>query len=408
MKKIKLIKSFAWAALTFVLLLSACQQKETNTSAAAGAKEPTYYTCPMHPQIVQDKPGTCPICGMDLVPFQKNLAQDFLTLDPRQRALANVTTITLGENGFSGYKQLNGRLVIDPEKTEYVSSKVPGRIEKLYVRQTGEKVNKGQPLYQIYSEQLATLQQEYLLALEQARQFPADAVFKQLLAGAEQKLILYGQSRQQINRLQVNKKTDPLVTYTAPESGTVAELSITEGQYVAEGSPILRLESYGNLWVEADIYASEAGSVKEGQKLKVVIPGWESAPQTMTISFITPVLQSGSQMMQIRGTIPNPNGQWQAGLQASVFLPLTTAHSKVLSLPVDAVIRNGKGTHVWVETGKGKFESRMVKTGLENANQVEILEGLKAGDAVVITGAYLLYSEYVLKKGKDPMAGMKM
>lgn len=405
MERKDFIRKFAMVTLIPSLFVAACSSdnKKNNNSGA----KPQTYTCPMHPQIIQDKPGTCPICGMDLVPFERNAADAALNLDDSQQALANVTTMAVSLNGFSTYKQLNGRLAVNPEKTEYISSRVAGRLEHLYVRQTGEQIFKGQPLYQIYSEQLLTLQQEYLLAIAQATQFPNDQTFAQLVKSSKQKLSLYGQSENQIKLLQTNKKTNPYITYTSPGNGTVAELSVTEGQYVAEGSQLMRLEGYQSLWVEADIYPSEAGSIKDGQSLKVVIPGWEDQPQMMTVRFINPGLNTGTQVIQLRGSIPNPNHQWQPGLQANVFVP-SASKDNVMSLPVDAVIRDGKGTHVWIEKSKGKFEPQMVKIGLESFDSVEIKEGLKEGDRVVITGAYLLYSEYILKKGKNPMAGMKM
>ena len=398
-------RKFVWLVVLPSLFNAACSS-DGKKQQDSGAK-PQTYTCPMHPQIVQDKQGTCPICGMDLVSFEKNAADGALTLNDSQKALANVTTMAVSLNGFSTYKQLNGRLAVDPEKTESISSRVAGRLERLYVRQTGEKISKGQPLYKIYSEQLAILQQEYLLAVAQVTQFPNEQTFVQILKSSKQKLNLYGQSESQIKQLQISKKTDPYVTYFSPESGTVAELSVTEGQYVAEGSSIMRLEAYRSLWVIADIYPSEAGSIVDGQKLKVVIPGWEDQPQTMTVRFINPALNPSTQLIQIRGSISNPNLQWQPGLQANIFVP-SASKGDVMSLPVDAVIRDGKGTHVWIERSKGKFEPQMVKTGLESSDAVEIKEGLKDGDQVVVTGAYLLYSEYILKKGKNPMAGMKM
>jgi Cu(I)/Ag(I) efflux system membrane fusion protein len=216
-------------------------------------------------------------------------------------------------------------------------------------------------------------------------------------------LILYGQTESQINQLINGRKTDPYVTYSASVSGVIAELLITEGQYVSEGGPIMRIESYDELWVEADVYPSDVSVVKVGQEVKVVLPGWEDQPQQMKIQFINPNLQNENQLLQVRGSISNPKNQWQPGMQANVLLPLQSK-GDVLSLPVGAVIRDGKGTHAWVEVSKGKFEPRMVKTGMENAESVEITEGLNKGDQVVITGAYLLYSEYILKKGANPMA----
>lgn len=407
MERKQFIRNFAIAALMPSILIAACTSENSKDKKKAGAKVQT-YTCSMHPQIVQDKPGTCPICGMDLVPFEKNAAEAGLTLNDDQMALANITTMAVGMKGMQTYKQLNGRLVVNPDQTAFLSSRVAGRLEKLYVRQTGEKIHKGQPIYKIYSEQLAALQQEYLLAKAQAVQFPADKTFGEILKSARAKLFLYGQSNAQIQRLENIKKTDPYITYSALADGTVAELSVSEGQYVSEGSPILRMEGYHSLWVEADIYPAEAGNIKNGQSAKVVIPGWENQPQLTTIEFSNPALQENSQLIQVRGAIPNPSGQWQPGLQANIFVPSNTGKAEVISIPVDAVIREGKGMHVWIESAKGKFEPKMVKTGMESADQVEIKEGLTAGDQVVVSGAYLLYSEYILKKGKNPMAGMSM
>lgn len=401
MERKRFLKAAAFVSFMPALLVAACKEK-ADKEIANGKKQT--YTCPMHPQIVKDKPGTCPICGMDLVPFDKNNQDPSLTLSESQRALANITTIIVGSGALSNFKQLNGRLATDPSQTAFISSRVPGRIETLYVRQTGIKVEKGQALYKIYSEQLATLQQEYLLAVAQAQQFPADDRFGQIEKAARQKLLLYGQEETQLQKLVKSQKADPYVTYPSPVNGIVAELSVTEGQYVEEGGNIMRLEKYSELWVEADVYPFEANNIKTGQRVKVIIAGSENQPQIMTLQFINPSLQSGSQLMQVRGTIPNPDNQWQAGMHAVILLPVNTI-GNVLSLPVDAVIRTGKGALVWIETTPGKFEPRMVKTGMENSETVEITEGLQQGDTVVVTGTYLLHSEYILKKGADPMAG---
>jgi len=391
--------------LLSMFLLLGCAEEQGKTSASTAAATKT-YTCPMHPQVLQDKQGTCPVCGMDLVLFEKSAAVEGLQLNERQRALANISTMAIETDAETSARQLNGRLVANPEQTTFITSRVAGRIDRLYVRQTGEQVSKGQPLYQIYSEDLVTLQQEFLLSTEQAAQFPEDKTFAQLLRAARQKLILYGQSAGQIRLLQQKRKANPNITIFAAESGTVAELSVTEGQYVAEGSPLLKLESYKSLWVEADIYASELGNIKAGQQLRVQIPGWEDQPQRGKVSFINPALQSGSQLLQIRAEMPNPGGIWQPGLQAKVFVESKT-DAKSLVLPADAVLKNAAGAHVWLERKQGYYEPRVVQAGAERAQGVEIISGLNPGDRVVVSGAYLLYSEYVLKKGKDPMTTAK-
>ncbi|MBO9634020.1 MAG: efflux RND transporter periplasmic adaptor subunit [Chitinophagaceae bacterium] len=403
MKRKQFVKWMAFAGLMPVAFLAACGdvKKENKTEANMSAQT---WTCPMHPQIVQNKMGTCPICGMDLVPFDKNNKEAFLTLSESQIALANITTVAIGNAAMNNSKTLNGRIVTNPDQTVYMSSRVAGRVENLYVRETGVKVQKGQALYRIYSEELSALQQEYLVATAQARQFPENSRFKEIERAAKQKLKLYDQSEAQLQSLLQSGKVAPYVTYTATASGMVAELSVTEGQYISQGGAVMKLEGYGSLWVEADLYPTEASSIRIGQTVTVTVAGWEQEPQQMTIQFISPAYPGSSQLMQVRGSISNPRSQWQPGLQANVLLPLKS-NGDALSLPVDAVIRDGKGAHVWLQTAKGKFEPRMVKTGMENADRIEIREGLSTGDTVVVSGAYLLYSEYILKKGSDPMAG---
>jgi Cu(I)/Ag(I) efflux system membrane fusion protein len=265
-------------------------------------------------------------------------------------------------------------------------------------------VRKGQTLYTIYSEQLAALQQEYLVSLAQVTAFPDDDKFRQLADGARQKLLLYGQTEGQLQQLRNKKQTSPFISYASPVDGVVAEMFVTEGQYVGEGSAIMRVEGYSNIWVEADLYPAEASLVKKGDRVNVSIAGSNMEPQVMRVEFIAPALQTGSQLLTIRGSISNPGNQFKAGMQALVEIPVANTSSGI-TLPVDAIIRDENGAHVWKEISAGKFVAAMVETGADNINRVEILKGITAGDVVVTSGAYLLYSEFVLKKGKNPMAG---
>lgn len=390
----------------FFAAMVGCTADQKGKDKAAQQKEQT-YTCPMHPQVIKHQMGTCPICAMDLVPFEKNSADQSIKLDEQRQLLANIKTAKVGDGGslnaMVSENILNARLVVDPQQSNDISAKVAGRIEALFVRETGVKVVKGQALYRLYSEQLATLQQEYLMALAQQKQFAGDKLEQQLVASAKQKLLLYGQTENQLKQLSKTQQKNPLVTVFANQSGTVAELNITEGQYVAEGSLVMKLEGYQRLWVEADVYPKELATIKQGQALKVMVSGWENEPQTMKVEFINPSLQPGTQLTQIRGSIANPNAKWQPGLQAKVMLTGSTTPQDGINLPIDAVIQDGKGKHVWVKTAKDKFEPVAVTIGKANANSINVTSGVAKGDEVVTAGAYLLYSEYVLKRGKHPL-----
>ena len=381
-------------------IFSACTE-EHEKHAEAGK-----YTCPMHPQIVNNGPGTCPICKMDLVPVNSAGGKNELSLSESQIQLANIHTIMINRTDFSTSKVLNGRLVVNPEQTEVISSRYAGRIEKLFVKEMGRPVSKGQPIFQIYSEELQTLQQDYLLQLKQVAAFPEEKIYQSMREAAKNKLRLFGYSDAQIRALTAAGKAAPLLTVYSSASGIVTELNVSEGQYLSEGSPVLKLENFTQLWLEMDVYPNELGSIQLGTKVQASINGISEKEQTLTIDFISPQMDPSSQILKVRAPIKNP-GNLQAGMQATVFLPLAEI-SDALSLPLDAVVRDEKGAHVWIKTAKNTYSPRMVKTGEEDAEKIIILSGLENVKEVVVSGAYLLSSEFILKRGTDPMAGHDM
>jgi len=383
-----------------IFTFSACS-KGQEKHAAAGK-----YTCPMHPQIVAEGPGTCPICKMDLVPVNSAGGKNELSLSESQIQLANIHTILINRGDFSTSKVLNGRLIVNPEQTEVISSRYAGRIEKLFVKEMGRSVSKGQPLFQIYSEELQTLQQDYLLQLKQVAAFPDEQIYQSMREAAKNKLRLFGYSDAQIRRLTETIKTAPLLTVYSTASGIVSELNVSEGQYLTEGSQVLKLENFSQLWLEMDVYPNELKNISIGTKVQASINGISEGEQTLIIDFISPQMDPSSQILKVRAPIKNP-GNLQAGMQATVFLPLAKI-SDAMSLPLDAVVRDEKGAHVWIKTAKNTFSPRMVRTGEEDSERIIILSGLEDVKEVVVSGAYLLSSEFILKKGADPMAGHDM
>ncbi|PIQ21359.1 MAG: efflux transporter periplasmic adaptor subunit [Cytophagales bacterium CG18_big_fil_WC_8_21_14_2_50_42_9] len=360
----------------------------------------------MHPKIVESAPGSCPICGMNLVPVKKQTATEknagSIMLSETQIKLGNISTrpVQMGQVGSNTI--LTGRLAVDQTQADLISSRAAGRIERLYIKETGRSVQKGQPLYDLYSESLLTLEQEYLLALDQVKAFPEEKQFASVLDAAQKKLLLMGLSNAQVNRVARTRRLDARITFLAPTSGIVTEIAAAEGVYVAEGSLLYRLSRFNTIWVEAELYAPEAGQLQVGTPIEVTVPG-QLAPIKTKVSFINPEFRQNSQVVVARAKLPNPKGTLIPGTQATINLPAPT--NQALTLPLDAVIRDARGAHVWVKTGENTFNSKMVTLGAESANQVAITSGLSPNDTVVVTGAYLLYSEYVLKKGTDQMAG---
>ena len=393
------------------LTLFACSQEKQAAEHATHdhAKEAaarTKYTCPMHPNVIQDDPGQCPVCGMDLVSKADTAtaATEDLMLTDSQIKLANITTQRVSVQSIGQTVVVNGRLAENEELSEVVSSRAAGRIERLFVKETGRTIRKGEPLYQLYSETLLTLQREFLLAKDQFDALGSkETRYQSFLEAARRKLLLYGMSNAQVDELAKNKSAQTQITFLSPASGIVTEITATEGQYISEGGTLMRIENTANLWLEAELYPNETTLLNVGDKISVRISGFENQPVEATVTFFSPEFRANTQIMTMRASIANPDLTFKPGMQAHVHF----SHSakKALSLPADAVIRDGKGAHVYVQRGRNTFRPQMVSIGIEDFEKVEITEGLAEGDTVAVTGAYLLYSEIILKNGRDPMKG---
>lgn len=327
-----------------------------------------------------------------------------LMLNDTQIRLANITTEKVSVKPVGQTQVLNGVLAIDEENSQVISTRISGRVEKLFFKETGRLIRQGEPLYEIYSEDLLTLQREFLLAQEQfealGKQEPRYGSF---LKTAERKLALYGMTNNQIEQLRESGVQQQRITFLSPAGGIITEIKAAEGQYVNEGALLYRIENTSKLWVEAELYPNETSLVNLGDRVTVRISGFESAPVEAKIVFLSPEYRANTQIIRMRGVIENRDLLYKPGMQAQVLF--THSSRKALSVPVDAVIRDENGSHVYVESGKNTFEPRMVKIGIEDFEQVEITEGLKENEVIAATGAYLLYSEFILKKGTDPMAG---
>jgi len=327
-----------------------------------------------------------------------------LMLTDSQVKLANITTQKVSMKPVGQTQLLNGVLTVDEENSQVISSRISGRIEKLFLKETGKPIRQGEHLYEIYSEELLTFQREFLLAKEQFESLgKQEPRYESFYKTAERKLLLYGMNASQVEQLKKSGVQQQRITFYSPASGIITEINIGEGQYVSEGAQLYRIENTSRLWVEAELYPNDVAFVKTGDRVGVRVSGYESTPLEAKVIFLSPEYRANTQIIVMRGVIANSDLKFKPGMQAQVLF--THSARNALSVPVDAVIRDENGTHVYVESGKNTFEPRMVKTGIENFDQVEIMEGLKENEVIAATGAYLLYSEFVLKQGVDPMAG---
>ncbi|OCX52529.1 hypothetical protein BEL04_13810 [Mucilaginibacter sp. PPCGB 2223] len=396
--------------VSFVLLmlfLSACGHHDQKPAAQAMAQSQFYYTCSMHPQVHEDHPGNCPICGMKLIKVEVNTGSqtDRIQLTAAQQQLAGIRTDTVREENTGEEKIITGTVTADENASGEQSARLSGRVQRLFVRTTGEEVKTGQPLYSLYSEDLQEAEKEYLLAREQQQKLHnPDVDYPALISAAESKLKLWGLTAGQITALAKSGRVTGSAMIVSTVAGTVSELNVHEGDYITEGETILKIQGLGSLWVQAQLYASETGALHPGQLVNVSFPDLNGQILKGRVTFMNPELSDASKIDLVRIGVSNLQKQLRPGMQANVLIG---GNDRTLAVPVTAILSDNKGNHVWVKHSDGSFSPRMIEIGRRNHTYAEILSGANTGEVIVTSGAYLLSSESVFKNGSD-MGGMKM
>lgn len=417
-----------------LILLTACDTKRKK-AVEAGIK----YTCSMHPQVLKDEPGECPICHMDLIAINQMKADtaahsmnmdstgsmqmdsaannkmgsdemgmlNEIELSDQQIKLGNIHADTIGNTGFGSSTVLTGTVSFNEKNIETISSRVKGRIEKLFFKNVGDFVSKGAKVYELYSEELNSAKQEYILLLQRRGTLSNTVLnFNQLLEAAKHKLLLWGMTAAQISAMEQSRKASYTTAFYSPASGYITELNVTEGDYAMEGQSMLRLANTSSVWIETQVYSSQLSKISRSSAVTVQIPQLGNKKIDGKIEFASPEINPQTRINLLRVIIPNPGNQLKPGTAAYVYLNNNRSNS--IALPIDAIMRNGNTAYVWIKTGPNKFKMQSVTIGAESGNQIEITSGLKAGDVVVTSGAYLLNSEYLLRNGGNSMEGMKM
>lgn len=400
--------------------------KATDQKAAQGKQ---LYTCSMHPFIIKDKPGTCPICGMELIKKIDNAAggeqtaeqkqqADMLghvSLSPTQRVMANVATIAAKQSVLN--KEINavGIVQFDQSRQAKVTAWIAGRIDQLHVNTVGSFVTRDKPVAEVYSPDLLATQQEYLLAIksrDQLKNSPIPSISQNgegLVASAKQRLMLFGVKESQIAELEkAGKPTIRLPIYT-PLSGIVIEKMVQQGQYVNTGDALFNIADLSTVWVEVEVYENEFPNIHIGQQVDIRSQSFPGRPFTGRIAFIYPFLDPKTRTVKARVEMPNPGMKLKPDMFVNAIIKVPLGSSIVV--PVTAVMDTGKRKVVWVESSPGIFEPRDVQTGQQTDDKIQILSGLKQGDKVAVSGGYLIDSESQLKGSggeHENMPGMKM
>ena len=368
-----------------------------------------YYTCSMHPQVVEQAPGNCPICKMPLIAVRENTTQEVgeLQLNALQVQLGNIRVDSARVRLLQEELLLPGRIVLDQRRITTVSTYVMGRIEVLHFRNVDEYVTKGQPLYAIYSEELGTIVSELLFARDMALNNGSAASDPgRLERVARNKLLAYGLSDAQVHQLSTLPSAPYLVEFLSPVSGVITEVPIREGETVMQGATVMRIADLSSVWAEAQIYPADRARIRIGAESTVTLPALPDTMFRSKLAFVNPELDPSGIIGFVRSDLSNASARLRPGMQAYVHVPVS--NMQALALPTDAVIRDGTGASVWVESSPGRYKVVMVAIGIEAGGFTQITHGIKEGDQVVVSGAYLLNSEYKFRQGSDPMAGMDM
>jgi len=401
------------------------QQKIGEKLAKEGGKagqEYAQYTCPMHPFIIKDQPGACPICGMTLVPLKKEegakpheeemKALEQVSLSPTQMVMANVATVKVDRKQLAKEIDAVGIVQYDQSRQARVTAWVAGRIDRLYVDKVGDYVSTRRPVAEVYSPDLVATEQEYLLAIksrDQLKNSPISSISQGgegLVESARQRLRLWGVKDYQIAGLEKTGKPDIRIPVFTPLSGIVIEKLVLKGQYVREGDPLFNIADLSTVWMELEVYENDFPFIKPGRRVEITSQSYPGKVFNGRVSYIYPFLDPKTRTVKVRVEIPNPGLRLKPDMfvRAAVKIPL----GNVLAVPVTAVLDTGKRKVVWMETKPRVFVPHDVQTGARVGDDVQIISGLRRGDSVAATGGYLIDSEAQLRGGGQSMPGMKM
>nr|WP_320115733.1 efflux RND transporter periplasmic adaptor subunit [uncultured Desulfuromonas sp.] len=415
------------------------------------------WTCGMHPQVIRDEPGLCPICGMELTPLiqspQGKPAEtpsasikywvdpddptfirheegispagaalvpvyeghatygSVIHIDPVMVQNMGIRTATVERGTLSATLRTIGRVHIDEQRQYTVNSKIAGWVERLYVNTTGQQVKAGQPLLELYSPQLVSAQQELLLAALYLQNLDpkADSALREsadrLFDSARIRLQRWDITSAQIDALLKRDEVRKNMTLYAPHNGVVTMKNIREGEAVKAGQTLLELSDFSQVWVQAEIYEQDRSRVREGLTVTVAIPG-DTRPTrgySGRIDYLYPYVDALTQTVQARIVLDNADGSLEPQRFVDVVIDLEPQND-VLLIPADAVVDSGERQLVFIAHPGGTFEPRPVRLGQrDDQGRVAVQQGLFEGEKVVVSAQFLLDSETQLREALRKM-----
>lgn len=425
-------------------------QREGEGLAHAEGKAEQLYTCGMHPSVVQEGPGTCPICGMDLTPVKKSttggakkkttkgsrkikhwvapmdptyirdkpgkspMGMDLVPVyegEESEEGLVTIDPVVVQNMGLRVgrvkrgdlHKEVRtlGEVVVAEDLVSVVNLKFSGWIEKLYVDETGQQVRKGQALLSVYSPELVSAQEEYLLALRTGRDSP-------LARAARTRLDYWDLPEATIRAIEQRGKALRTLTIRSPRAGFVLHKNVVEGARVNAGQDLMRIGRLDAIWVQAQVYEFDAPWIRLGQRATMELSFERGRQYEGKVSYIYPTLDPKTRTLTVRLEFQNPGLQLKPGMFTTVRID--TRHlGGVLTVPTEAILHSGERNIVFVALGLGKYEPRQVVTGLSGAGHLtEVKSGLQEGETIVLSGQFLLDSESQLQEAMQKLLASRL
>lgn len=381
---------------------SSTQESQHNHNETTNTNQK--WTCSMHPQIMKSEPGDCPICGMDLIPAASNsdgLLADQFMLSNNAMALANIQTSIVDKgNQQDNFIKLSGKIVENEESNAVQVSYFSGRIEKLNVSFTGEKINKGQLLATIYSPELYAAQQELITAANLKESQPT------LYKAVKSKLKLWKLNDMQITQIEASGKVIENFPVYATVSGTVSAKLVEQGDYIKQGQPLLKISKLSTVWGNFDVYENQIDNFKKGQEVMVSTNAYANEEFKGKVDFIDPVLNTKTRIVTLRVVLNNKHNKFKPGMFVEAKIKNRTGNkNNTVSIPSSAVLWTGKRSIVYIKqnTTKPVFEMREITLGKKLGDSYEVLEGLSNGDEIVTNGVFTIDAAAQLQGKKSMM-----
>ena len=363
------------------------------------------WTCGMHPDVLEGAPGACPICGMDLTPLSPATSEEAgpasatdgpvpgtIRIDPVITQNMGVRVAPVERQPLFRHLRTIGEVVVGEDRVSVVNLRFSGWIEVIRADRTGEYIEAGQPLFEIYSPELVAAQEDFLLALR------TQGARSELTRSARRKLALFDLAQADIDGIAETGRSRRSLTIRAPRAGYILEKNVVEGARVGAGQDLYRIGDLSRVWVHAEVYEHDAPWVEVGQPAEMELAYQRGVLVPGSVSYVYPTLNEGARTLTVRLEFPNPDLRLKPGMFATVHIAFRRIDD-ALVLPSEAILHSGKRELVFVALGDGRFAPREITTGLVgDRHMTQVLSGLEAGELVVTSGQFLIDSESQLQE----------